>query len=157
LQAIAKGELPARGSIIGAGSKSVCDECSRTKGQAKITEIRRTALLVPEETTCLLEQGLICMGPVTRSGCGAQCLSVSMPCEGCYGLAGDADDAGARMIGTLASLVAEDEQAISRAVSGIPDPAGTMYRFTLPTSILGDARSGFDATADDPAAPESKA
>jgi F420-non-reducing hydrogenase small subunit len=34
----------------------------------------------PDPERCLLEQGIICMGPATRSGCGAQCLTVDMPC-----------------------------------------------------------------------------
>ena len=155
-QAIAKGELPPPGSIIGAGDKSVCDECSRSKGQNKMTEIRRRSLHAPDDATCLLEQGVICMGPATRSGCEAQCLRVSVPCQGCYGPAGDGDDMGARMIGALASLVAEDEQSISTVVSQFLDPAGTMYRFTLPTSILGEASANLDASPDDSGAEESR-
>ena len=38
---------------------------------------------------CLLEQGLVCMGPVTAGGCGGKntplCLQARVPCRGCYG------------------------------------------------------------------------
>jgi len=33
----------------------------------------------------LLEEGIICMGPVIQAGCGALCPSYGMPCDGCRG------------------------------------------------------------------------
>ena len=33
----------------------------------------------------LLEEGIICMGPVIQAGCGALCPSHNMPCDGCRG------------------------------------------------------------------------
>jgi sulfhydrogenase subunit delta len=38
---------------------------------------------------CLYEKGIICLGPVTRAGCGAICPSFGSKCEGCRGLVGD--------------------------------------------------------------------
>ncbi len=35
---------------------------------------------------CLYEKGLVCLGPVTRAGCGAICPTYGAKCEGCRGL-----------------------------------------------------------------------
>ena len=41
---------------------------------------------------CLLESGrIICLGPITRGGCGAACPSVGAPCYGCRGPAEEGD------------------------------------------------------------------
>lgn len=38
------------------------------------------------ENRCLLEEeGVACLGPVTRSGCQARCPTINVPCEGCRG------------------------------------------------------------------------
>lgn len=34
---------------------------------------------------CLLDEGKICLGPVTRAGCDAVCINGKMPCYGCRG------------------------------------------------------------------------
>ena len=35
---------------------------------------------------CLYEKNIICLGPITRAGCGAICPSYGAKCEGCRGL-----------------------------------------------------------------------
>jgi F420-non-reducing hydrogenase small subunit len=140
-QAILDGSLPPAGSVIGAGDKSVCDECPCEKRNLKVAAFHRPHEIVPDGRHCLLEQGLICLGPATRSGCGAQCMQAAMPCRGCYGPAGDAEDQGAKMISVLGSILEpENEEELNRAIDRIADPAGTFYRFGLPASILGRAR-----------------
>jgi F420-non-reducing hydrogenase small subunit len=79
--------------------KSVCDTCpTRREGKGDLKKLTRF-LKAPEHKgfaepldtmRCLLEQGILCMGPVTRAGCGGskvtpRCLSVRVPCRGCYG------------------------------------------------------------------------
>jgi len=79
--------------------KSVCDTCpTRREGKGQVKEVRRF-LHLPEygaagepldQMRCLLEQGYVCMGPVTQAGCGGdgilpRCVSARVPCRGCYG------------------------------------------------------------------------
>jgi radical SAM superfamily enzyme YgiQ (UPF0313 family) len=92
---------------------------------------------------CLLEQGLLCMGPATRSGCGALCIKADMRCEGCYGPAAGVQDQGAAMIGALGGLLdAATEDRAAEMVSGIVDPAGSLYRFTMSSSLMKVSRQG---------------
>jgi len=50
------------------------------------------------ETVCFYEDSVLCMGLVTRAGCGARCTSVGRPCTGCRGIAPDANMESARAI-----------------------------------------------------------
>lgn len=135
--AILEGKLPAPGSVIGAET-TVCDECTRTREEKKITGFKRTWEIIPDEEECLLEQGIVCCGIATRAGCGALCPTVGSPCIGCYGPNQGVVDFGARMITALASVIeSEDPEEIDRIISeGIPDPIGTFYRFSLAHSEL---------------------
>jgi len=46
-------------------------------------------------------------------------------------------DQGAKFLSAFASLLdAKDEKDVERLVDSIVDPAGTFYRFSLPSSIL---------------------
>ncbi len=143
VEAIAKNELPPKGSVL-APLKSVCDECPRRKENKKITKIYRVHEKIPEPEKCLLEQGIICMGPATRSGCGAQCLTVDMPCTGCGGPCPNATEQGAAMISALASILGLEEEKekysdkdVEELMGQIKDPIGTFYMYSLPSSILG--------------------
>jgi F420-non-reducing hydrogenase small subunit len=93
LSSLAAGTAPAL------PSRSVCDTCPTIrKGKGELRHLRR--FLQPphyggpgealDQMHCLLEQGLLCMGPVTRAGCGGdgvtpRCISARVPCRGCYG------------------------------------------------------------------------
>jgi F420-non-reducing hydrogenase small subunit len=141
-QAALSGNLPASPAVLGAGTRSVCDECSLEKRGTRVRRFVRSHEIVAEAGRCLLEQGIVCSGPATRSGCGAQCTSALMPCRGCYGPAGDSVDSGASMIAALGTLIdSEDEAVIRETIACVVDPVGTFYSYTLPTSILGHGRS----------------
>ncbi|MGD8858354.1 MAG: hypothetical protein PVG33_18620, partial [Chloroflexota bacterium] len=110
----------------------------RVKTEKKIKAFKRTWEVIPNETDCLLEQGIVCCGPATRAGCGALCPSVGSPCIGCYGPNEGVEDFGARLMSALASVIdSDDPDEIDRIIKeGIPDPIGTFYRFSLPDSLL---------------------
>ena len=137
ITAIVEGKLPAPGSVIGEDT-TVCDTCPRKRSEKKIKKFYRTWQVVPDPETCLLEQGLICCGVATRAGCGALCPQVNSPCIGCYGPNNDVQDYGARLMSALASVIdSTDPDEIAQIIEdGIPDPAGTFYRFSLAHSLL---------------------
>jgi len=143
-----KAALPPKGTVIGAGQSTVCDECPRQRGVKHISRIRRIQQMPPlDPAVCLLEQGLMCNGPATRSGCNARCPQAGAPCIGCYGAAPEALDQGARMMTAIASVIeGRDVDAIDAVLDGIPDPAGTFYRFSLAHSLLRASRAAHRET-----------
>jgi len=136
VDALATGQLPPVGSVI-ASDKALCDECLRTKEEKRITKIYRPHQIIPDPQRCFLEQGLICLGPATRGGCGQRCIKANMPCRGCFGPPPGVVDQGAKMLSAVASIYdVSDEEGIIRMVEEIVDPAGTFYRFAMSTSLL---------------------
>ena len=131
-------ELPPKGSVVGALDKAQCDECKRKKSDNKlIKKFYRPWEIQDDGETCFLEQGVICMGPATRGGCGVRCIEGNAPCRGCYGPPPDVPDPGAKMMSAIATMIdADDEEEIAKIVAQIDDPAGTFYRFSLPGSML---------------------
>jgi F420-non-reducing hydrogenase small subunit len=129
--------LPPKGTVLGASDKSCCEECPRDRNIKKIKKFVRPFEKVTDPSLCLLEQGIVCMGPATRSGCGAKCVKAGVPCRGCYGLPINIRDQGAKMASALASVIdSTDPEEIERIIATIPDPIGTFYRFSLPDSML---------------------
>jgi F420-non-reducing hydrogenase small subunit len=133
---IADDMLPKRGSVIGAGDRALCDECPRTKSEKKITRIYRTHEKLPDPEICFLEQGYLCLGPATRSGCGSRCIKSGVPCRGCYGPLDGVADQGLKMLSALASVVeGKDENEINATLDTIAAPLTTLQRFSLASSI----------------------
>jgi F420-non-reducing hydrogenase small subunit len=129
--------LPPKGTVLGASEKSCCDECKRDRNVKKIKNFIRPFEKVTDPNLCLLEQGIVCMGPATRAGCGAKCVNAGVPCRGCYGLPANIRDQGAKMASALASVIdSTDSEEIDKIIATIPDPVGTFYRFSLPDSLL---------------------
>lgn len=86
-----------QGEEVKLPGKSVCDTCPTIrKGKGDVKKVRRfleNAMYKPQEPIsemrCLLEQGLMCMGPVTAAGCAKRgapsCIMARVPCRGCFG------------------------------------------------------------------------
>ena len=132
-----RGELPAKGSVVGASELAVCDDCprdeEREEGQALLPAVADHA----DPDVCLLEQGILCAGPATRSGCGVRCPSSGIPCRGCYGPLPNVVDQGAKFLSAVVSIIdSKDPQEIEKIIDGLPDFPGYAYRFGLPSSLL---------------------
>ncbi len=143
LDLLSSGELPPKGAVL-ASQKTLCDECKRTKPE-KITikKLYRPYEIEPDPEKCLLEQGIICLGPATRGGCEAKCIEANMPCRGCLGATSAAIDQGGSMLSAITSILAISdneaqlsEEDIEELVAQIRDPLGTFYRFSMPKSLL---------------------
>lgn len=141
-----KATLPPLGSVIGAGSSTVCDECPRVRNVKtikKFTRIQHLNKIDPD--LCLLEQGIPCNGPATRSGCGALCPRAGAQCIGCYGSVDGAADFGARLMTAFASVMdGKEPEEIERILDTLPDPVGQFYRFGLAHSLLRAGRKALD-------------
>ncbi|MFP4256513.1 MAG: methyl viologen-reducing hydrogenase [Desulfobacterales bacterium] len=126
-------------------TKSVCDTCPAIReGKGKVGELRRffrapqykSADEPLDQMRCLLEQGLLCMGPVTRAGCGGdgvvpRCISARVPCRGCYGPVHQNGNQRMDMLNALAS------NGIS--VASLPESV-SMLRFSGGHGMLKPAR-----------------
>jgi F420-non-reducing hydrogenase small subunit len=142
VRAAARGEgLPSSGTVL-ADDVALCDSCDRVrvKTGARIEKIARPHEVV-DDGRCFMEQGLLCLGPSTRGGCGQSCITANMPCRGCYGPVSGVVDPGAEAMTGVGSILGIDSQVtpahvLKTHVRSIRDPAGTFYRFTLPSAIL---------------------
>jgi F420-non-reducing hydrogenase small subunit len=116
----------ARGSPIELSSHSVCDDCPTVRLGKAVSPFRRPLESIdiqPEPgiggRRCFLEQGYLCLGPVTRTGCGGmertpRCILSNVPCRGCYGPLRLETNPLVDMIGALASIGLDARQIEDR-------------------------------------------
>jgi len=110
--------------------KSVCDTCPVTREKKAGVDLKRPledaafAQGEPwENTRCLMEQGFLCLGPVTRSGCASEdsggtkvprCVQGYMPCRGCFGPIRKGANPLVDMMGALSSIGLNPKQVDDR-------------------------------------------
>ncbi len=139
VMAILEGKLPAKGTVL-APDIALCDECPRKKTKPEkplIKEYKRPHEIIMDPEKCLLSQGLLCLGPATRSACDSACINANMPCTGCMGPTSRVLDFGAKALSAVTSILdSNDEKEIAAAMDQIVDPTGTFYRYSLPASQL---------------------
>jgi len=110
---------------------NVCDTCPRIIGsKSTMTKVKRDYEGLPNMEDCLIEQGYICAGPITKAGCGALCIRVNAPCTGCYGQTKWGVNQAERFADTVlkgfnVSLSKED------LLAQVKDPVGTFEKFTF--------------------------
>lgn len=139
LKALLGDPLPAPGTVL-APDHCLCEECPRNESRPvdlALTIIRRVQDTTIDPETCILAQGVPCLGASTRAGCGARCIGGNMPCTGCFGPTSPVRDYGAKALCGIASILsATEEREIDQTLDGLADPAGLFYRYSLPASFL---------------------
>jgi len=112
--------------------RSVCDDCPTKREKKSTASVKRP--LEPmhqggkklDEIRCLMEEGYLCLGPATRSGCGGsektpRCVKAYMPCRGCFGPIREGANPMVDMMGALSTIGLDPKV--------IPDRAATFNRF----------------------------
>ncbi|MCK4693779.1 MAG: hypothetical protein KAT23_09105 [Anaerolineales bacterium] len=112
--------------------RSVCDDCPvKREKKAAGGQIKRPLEEMQfdqggpwENTRCFMEQGYLCLGPVTRSGCGRvyeeggpkvpRCVVGYMPCRGCFGPIRKGASPLVDMMGALSSIGLDAKQVVDR-------------------------------------------
>jgi len=110
---------------------NVCDTCPRIIGSnSRMTTVKRDYEGLPNMEDCLIEQGYICMGPVTKAGCGGLCMRVNAPCTGCFGQTEWVADQAGRFadVVTKGFNIDISKEAL---LSQVKDSLGTFQKFTL--------------------------
>ena len=79
LKSILTGKRPERHRRV------VCTECSRKIVPAKIERLHDIYEKESDPDICIVSQGFVCLGSLTRNGCGAPCPRAGFTCFGCRG------------------------------------------------------------------------
>jgi len=79
LKAIANNKIPERHTSV------VCIECRRKIIPKKLDRLYGIYEKEADPDLCLVSQGFVCLGSVTREGCGAPCPRAGFTCFGCRG------------------------------------------------------------------------
>lgn len=116
---------------------NLCEGCERTKERMlvpsrdflidEVVSVHELENIDPHK--CFLEQGVLCMGPATREGCGVLCPKANMPCRGCQGPPHGAPEQGAKLINCLSSLLPAGGVMFHEDIEGVG------YCFSMPVSI----------------------
>ncbi|MBI2440479.1 MAG: methyl viologen-reducing hydrogenase [Lentisphaerae bacterium] len=111
--------------------RSVCDDCP-TKREKKASggtlkrplETMAIAEGPLENTRCFMEQGFICLGPVTRAGCARsmetgkekvpRCIKGHMACRGCFGPIRKGANPLVDMMGAVTSIGLDAKEVLDR-------------------------------------------
>ena len=79
LKSLVGGKEPPRNQSV------VCTECHRKIIPAKLDRLYGVYEKESDPTLCLVSQGFVCLGSLTRDGCGAPCPRAGFTCFGCRG------------------------------------------------------------------------
>lgn len=106
--------------------RSVCDVCPtkrEKKGGGALKRPLEPAAFDPtaplDAMRCLMEQGFLCLGPVTKAGCGGhektpRCIKGYMACRGCMGPVRKGANPMVDMMGALSSIGLDAKALLDR-------------------------------------------
>ena len=119
-----------------AGRAIVCAECPRkaTKmSPAQMWAFPRDDAL---QNICFVSQGALCLGLITKGGCGAACVKGGLPCWGCRGPTGKAQgqiNSGAYFEELMSAMVARrtklDEESLRAVLRILRQTGGSAFCF----------------------------
>ncbi len=120
------------GKAFALPERSVCDDCPTKREKKALASVKRPfESIVPpgqslETSRCFMELGYLCLGPVTKSGCGGhektpRCIKATMPCRGCFGPIRKGANPMVEMMGALSSIGLDPRS--------IPDRSATFQRY----------------------------
>jgi F420-non-reducing hydrogenase small subunit len=112
--------------------RSVCDDCPTKREKKALATVKRPleSIVPPGESLansrCFMELGYLCLGPITKSGCGGhektpRCIKATMPCRGCFGPIRKGVNPMVDMMGALSSIGLDPRS--------IPDRPATFQRY----------------------------
>ncbi|MFQ5978898.1 MAG: F420-nonreducing hydrogenase [Candidatus Heimdallarchaeota archaeon] len=123
------------GETLELTNRSICDGCPRQahRENSKPKRLQRwyESSGDCDRNQCFIEQGYLCLGPVTRNLCDARCLEVGVPCRGCHGPLPTGVDSGLDSLSMLATLGTETPGGVNGLRKALADPAGQLYMYTF--------------------------
>lgn len=127
IRCLAKGDKP------GHQDAPVCSDCQRVAHKGVCPDVKRMVDTVPNAQECLLSQGYLCLGSVSRNGCGAACTHAGVPCTGCRGpidrvLTDPSHGILYDLIRRISHFTGKSEKEVKQK---LPDMLHTLYGYTL--------------------------
>ncbi len=123
-----------------ARQETVCAGCKRTMKKTEVTEIKASHEGMPDDDTCFLSQGYICLGSVTLDRCLAPCPNHGVMCSGCAGptmqiLTEPTHDIRTEISERMSRLTKIDAQTIK---THMEKSAKTHYAYAMATKMIGN-------------------
>jgi F420-non-reducing hydrogenase small subunit len=119
--------------------ESVCGACRRDMCRTEVAELKAHHQGLPDEATCFLSQGYLCLGSVTLDRCLAPCPQRGVPCTGCAGptpqiLTEPNRDLRTEVAERVARLTRIPAEAVVRTMEA---QAKTHYAYAMATRMVG--------------------
>jgi F420-non-reducing hydrogenase small subunit len=123
-----------------ARQETVCAACKRTMKKTEVSEIKASHEGMPDDDTCFLSQGYICLGSVTLDRCLAPCPNHGVMCSGCAGptmqiLTEPTHDIRTEISERMSRLTQIDAQTIKTQME---KSAKTHYAYAMATKMIGN-------------------